>query len=49
MQIDALGLAGEIELFVVPHPLGGISDEELDGRAAIAGASISSWLDAIEA
>lgn len=49
LQLDALGSAGEVELIVLPHPLGGISDAELEERVSAAVDKISEWLDRIDA
>jgi hypothetical protein len=49
LQLDALGSAGEVELLVLPHPLGGISEAELDDRVGVAVEKINEWLERIGA
>jgi len=44
LQLEALGCAEEVELLVLPHPLGGISEAELDERVALAVQKIGDWL-----
>jgi hypothetical protein len=48
LQLEALGCADQVELVVLPHPLGGISDAELDERVSLAVQEIGDWLDRVE-
>ena len=48
LQLEALGCANQVELVVLPHPMGGISDAELDERVSLAVREIGDWLDRIE-
>jgi hypothetical protein len=48
LQAEALGSAGLIELFVLPHPLAGIDDRELEGRVAVATQLVLGWLDQLQ-
>jgi hypothetical protein len=48
MQADALGTAGLIELFVLPHPLAGIGDDELADRVEVAATAVLGWLEKLE-
>jgi hypothetical protein len=48
LQAEALGTDGLIELFVLPHPLAGIDESELDGRVAVAAELVLGWLEKLE-
>jgi hypothetical protein len=48
LQAEALGTDGLIELFVLPHPLAGIDERELDGRIDVAAGLVSAWLEQLE-
>jgi hypothetical protein len=48
LQAEALGTDGLIELFVLPHPLAGIDESELEERVAVAAELVLGWLDRLE-
>jgi hypothetical protein len=48
LQAEALDTSGLLELFVLPHPLAGISHDELTERKALAETLIMGWVAALE-
>jgi hypothetical protein len=48
LQADALGMTDLVELFVLPHPLAGIGEEELAARIEVAADAVLGWLETLE-